>query len=220
MKINHHPNDESLLDYASGAMREAWSIAVSTHITLCSKCRGSISEIEAIGGSMLSQMPPTSSNQSCIIDFEKIINNDFLPCNETAKMLTKIDIIEKLPNPLNNYLGKSLSEISWKSLGFGASQFLIPIDDKSATARLIKISAGKKVPKHSHQGLEMTLVLSGSFSDNTGHYTVGDLQEANEELDHQPHASSLSNCICLAITDAPLRFNSLTARLIQPIIGI
>ena len=133
---------------------------------------------------------------------------------------SKVNKIERLPNPLNNYVEKGLSEISWRSLGLGASQFLIPIDDKSATARLIKIAAGTKVPSHSHQGPEMTLVLSGSFSDNTGHYTVGDLQEANEELTHQPHAGSLSNCICLAITDAPLRFNSLTARLTQPIIGI
>ena len=35
MTIIHHPNEETLLDYASGALGEAWSVAVATHLAVC-----------------------------------------------------------------------------------------------------------------------------------------------------------------------------------------
>ena len=66
----------------------------------------------------------------------------------------------------------------------------------------------------------MTLVLAGAFSDATGDYRRGDLQEADDSLEHKPHAAPGDDCICLAVTDAPLRFKSVAARLLQPLIGI
>jgi putative transcriptional regulator len=68
--------------------------------------------------------------------------------------------------------------------------------------------------------MELTLVLSGAFSDATGEYRRGDLQEADEDLQHRPHAAPGEDCICLAVTDAPLRFRSLAARMVQPLLGI
>jgi putative transcriptional regulator len=76
------------------------------------------------------------------------------------------------------------------------------------------------VPEHTHQGLELTLVLSGAFSDSTGHYAAGDLQEADNEIQHQPRADAGKDCICLAITEAPLLFKRFAARVVQPILGI
>ena len=102
----------------------------------------------------------------------------------------------------------------------GARQKIIPTAEKGATARLLRIPAGRPVSVHSHKGLELTLVLCGAFSDSTGHYGVGDFQEANEELQHQPHAAPEGDCICLVVTDAPLRFKSFAARLAQPFLKI
>jgi len=51
-------------------------------------------------------------------------------------------------------------------------------------------------------------VLRSSFSDGTGHFDVGDVEIAEEELDHTPIAGTGLPCICLAATDAPLRFHS------------
>ena len=39
MKITHHLSEELLLDYSSGALSEAWSIAVAAHLSKCSHCR-------------------------------------------------------------------------------------------------------------------------------------------------------------------------------------
>ena len=88
------------------------------------------------------------------------------------------------------------------------------------TARLLRIPAGRPVPDHSHGGLELTLVLAGAYSDATGRYRRGDFQEAEEDLEHQPHAAPGGDCISLVITNAPLCFSNFGARLIQPLLGI
>ena len=59
----------------------------------------------------------------------------------------------------------------------------------SGTLRLLLIPAGQAVPEHGHRGLELTLVLSGAFSDATGHFQAGDLEVADEALGHTPHAT-------------------------------
>jgi putative transcriptional regulator len=76
------------------------------------------------------------------------------------------------------------------------------------------------VPAHTHRGQELTLVLSGAYHDETGRFARGDFQELDSDVVHQPHAEQDIDCICLAITDAPLRFKSLAAQLAQPLIGI
>ena len=102
----------------------------------------------------------------------------------------------------------------------GSYQAVIQTGDTNTVARLLKIPAGKPVPAHSHGGTELTLVLGGAFTDKTGYYGRGDFQEADDTLEHQPYAVAGEDCICLAVTDAPLKFSGFAARLAQPFIGI
>ena len=81
-------------------------------------------------------------------------------------------------------------------------------------------AAGKPVPEHGHGGRELTLVLSGSFVDGTDLFARGDIEDADASLAHQPTATPAEDCICLAVTDAPLRFRSWFVRVSQPILGI
>jgi putative transcriptional regulator len=76
------------------------------------------------------------------------------------------------------------------------------------------------VPDHGHRGTELTLVLQGAFSDKTDRFGKGDIEVATQDLNHQPIAEMDEDCICLAATDAPLRFNSLIPRLLQPFLQI
>jgi putative transcriptional regulator len=107
----------------------------------------------------------------------------------------------------------------WKSLGMGVRQSILS-DRHDGSVRLLYIPPGHAVPDHSHNGLELTLVLQGSFSDDTGQFTVGDLEVADQALEHTPVADAGAPCICLAATDAPLRFNSIVPRILQPLFRI
>ena len=220
MTISHHPGEELLLDYAAGSLAEPWSIAVAAHLALCPVCRQAVAEMEAVGGELMSAVAPVPIEKDLfesIVDATNGVIDDDMPTQPVAAGGGPAPI---LPEPLRSYLGGDVCSLEWQRLGFGAYQCLIPTNDEETTARLLRIPAGRPVPTHSHGGPELTLVFSGAFSDTTGTYERGDLQEAGEFLDHQPHAAAGEDCICLAVTNAPLRFKSLTARMVQPLIGI
>jgi putative transcriptional regulator len=48
----------------------------------------------------------------------------------------------------------------------------------------------------------------------------GDIQVADPTIDHRPSAEPGEDCICLAATDAPLRFEAFMPRLLQPLFRI
>lgn len=220
MSITHHPSEALLLDYATGALGEAWSLAVATHLALCPDCRRTVSDVEALGGSLLGAIAPEPTTAT---GFDAVLarltaSPDQEDLQRPAPAPTAV--VPALPEPLRGYVGGDLSSLPWKRLGLGAYHLPIATAERGVSARLLRIPAGRPVPTHGHRGLELTLVLCGAFSDATGRYIRGDLQEADESVEHQPHAAVGEDCICLAVTDAPLRFNSLAARLVQPLLGI
>lgn len=219
MTVTHHPQDELLLDYASGALSEAWSLAIASHLALCPRCRRTVATMESLAGDALEDIRPEPVGADLLTAvFERL--DAPVPEPKAVPRPAAIDSpAPSLPQPLRGYVGGDIDSLPWQRLGLGAYQLLISTDD-GATARLLRIPAGKPVPEHSHGGMELTLVLAGAFSDDSGTYGRGDLQEADETIAHQPHAAPGEDCICLAITDSPLRFKSFAARMVQPILGI
>ncbi len=221
MKIRHHPSEELLLDYASGALAEGWSLAIATHLALCPACRHTVAGLEALGGGMLLSAAPAAMDERALESVMARLDADIEePGPGSAVGGAAMAERPVLPQPLRDYLGGDADTVDWRRLGLGAFQAVIPTAEPGTTVRLLRIPAGRPVPQHSHRGMELTLVLAGAFSDATGEYGRGDLQEADETLEHQPHAAPGEDCICLAVTDAPLRFKSLAARMVQPLLGI
>ncbi|WP_346893943.1 ChrR family anti-sigma-E factor [uncultured Roseibium sp.] len=221
MKPRHHIRDELLAAYAMGDLTEGWSLAVATHLALCPDCRARLARFEAAAGDMLEKIEP--AERSVDTSWQALRQRIAQAPPPAANPSPKVDESRGdyvLPAPLRNYVGSDVEQLKWKALGRGAYQVLVPTGDEETSVRLLRIPAGKPVPEHGHGGRELTLVLSGSFSDATGRYGRGDLEDADEDLEHQPIAGDEEDCICLAVTDAPLRFKSRLLRLVQPMLGI
>ena len=112
-----------------------------------------------------------------------------------------------------------LDAVNWRPVGGGVKQAVLDTDGGSKV-RLLSIPGGASVPDHGHRGLELTMVLKGAFRDEDGTLARGDVEVANEDLHHTPVAVEGEECICLAATDAPLRFKGLLPRMVQPFVGI
>ena len=82
------------------------------------------------------------------------------------------------------------------------------------------IPGGADVPDHGHEGLEMTLVLAGAYSDGRGRYARGDVDVADETVEHHPVAEPGAPCLCLAATEGRLRFRALLPRIAGSLLGI
>ncbi|MBD8686050.1 MULTISPECIES: ChrR family anti-sigma-E factor [unclassified Rhizobium] len=219
MSVRHQVSDELLMDYASGSLGESWSLAVSTHLALCPESRQRLEAMEMTGGALLTAIEP--ADRSVDADWEKI--RGLLSANVTpspAKAVAPKTDDAILPEPLRSYAGGDVDKLKWKQLGPGAYHFPIRTRDGEANVRLLRIPAGKPVPEHTHGGRELTVVLSGYFKDGNDVFRRGDFEEADEDLMHQPVAGEGEDCICLAVTDAPLKFKSWVVRLLQPVLGI
>ena len=220
MKITHHLSEELLLDYSSGALSEAWSIAVAAHLSKCPRCRASHAKLEEIGGSLLTDSTPEELSDDIFSNvLDRLDEVGTSVGNEIRKNFGWASSYG-IPSVVADYLAADTEKLPWKSLGLGVSQVVLETKDKSATARLLKIPAGKKVPHHSHNGRELTVIFSGGFTDETGSYGPGDIQEIHGNIEHQPWVRDGEDCICLAVTEAPLKFSNVAVRLAQPLIGI
>ena len=218
----HHPEEDLLLGYSAGALGEGWSLAVATHLAYCPTCRSVVEDADDLGGVLLADETPVSLSPGSFDALLKKINEASPPdpvvkSGSATVLTTPLDTT--IPQPLRNYLGGGFGSIAWKAIGGGAQQHMIPTADDSQV-RLLKIPPSQPVPEHTHSGRELTLVLSGSFSDEAGHFGPGDLEDVDETTTHQSVAGSDGPCICLVVTDAPLQFSGLLPRMLQPLIGI
>lgn len=219
MTPQHHLSEDLLLSYAAGNLSEGWTIAVASHLALCPKCRTQSAQADLIGGTLLDSIPA----EPLAIDAWNAMRVRLVAEAEPATVQpAKADGVAKpiLPMPLRAYVGGDPDTIRWRALGRGAAQIMLPTADPTTQVRLLRIPAGKPVPEHSHGGRELTLVLSGSFHDGEELFGPGDIEDADGSILHTPTATPDADCICLAVTDAPLRFSSWLVRLIQPILKI
>jgi putative transcriptional regulator len=213
-QINHHLNDSLLMGYASGNLPEGFSLVVATHISLCDECRARLESFNAVGGALMDEDGEVEMAEDSLASTLELIAN--APEAPKSTVPTKGAV---LPTPLQSYVGGDLDKVRWRSLGGGVKQSVLKTSSK-ATVRLLQIPAGAAMPDHGHRGTELTLVLKGAFRDEDGRFGRGDIEIANEDLHHTPVAEAGEDCICLAATDAPLRFRRLIPRMAQPFLGI
>jgi len=214
MTIRHHLSDPLLMAYAAAQLPEAFSLVVATHVSLCDDCRARLASFEAVGGAVLDEAEEIALGADALA--QTLARIERLPQEPAPKPAPRSGVF---PGPLADYVGGDLDAVRWRRVGGGVRQAILPTG-KGATVRLLHIPAGTAVPDHGHRGMELTLVLQGAFADANDRFGRGDVEIADEDLEHTPVAMAGEDCICLAATDAPLRFRGLIPRLAQPLLRI
>lgn len=212
--IKHHLTDELLIGYAAGTLPEAFNLVVATHVSLCDECRARLIEFEAIGGAVLEEADEVTLSDGALEATLKLISTRAKDPIKTMRSPKGV-----FPKPLQDYVGGDLDSVKWRRMGGGVKQAVLPTS-KDASVRLLFIPAGAEMPDHGHSGTELTLVLQGAFLDEGDRFARGDIEVANEEMEHTPIADIGEDCICLTATDAPLRFSGVVPKLAQKIFRI
>ncbi len=214
--VSHHLSDDTLVEYAAGALAAGWSLAVAAHLTLCPTCRARLQALETIGGAALEGIPPVELSAGALDRCMALVETAPPEKPDPPEPPTNLAHAGPtvLPTPLRRYVGGDVDCVRWRRIGGGVRQFILPVEGP-AKARLLRIPPGAAVPEHGHRGQEMTLVFAGSFSDGEAVFGRGDIQQSDAEIEHTPTSGPDVDCICLAVTDAPLRFAALVPRLFQ-----
>ncbi|MEM7540543.1 MAG: ChrR family anti-sigma-E factor [Pseudomonadota bacterium] len=217
MLSNHCPSEAWLLDYALGNTPASFEILMNAHVGVCDKCRSDVNMFENIGGDLLA----SQHNGSVQVDMASTLALAETHRNGVSTESRAVDAGSEASFDyfVRMHLNCSIGALPWRSLGGGLKVCKLRSEDDSRLW-MLRAAPGTVLPRHSHEGSELTLVLTGAYFCGSSIYGAGDIEDADETIEHQPIVTEDAECICLAATEGPLRFDSWTARLIQPLIGI
>ncbi len=216
-EITHHLPDRLLMAYAAGALPEAFELVVAAHVSMCDECRARLGAFDAVGGTLLEETSGAALDEDSLDRTLRLIAE--AEAEGEAKREAPAARSGDLPQPLHAYIGGSLADVRWRRLGGGVFDAVLPVEG-DATARLLRIKPGTRVPDHGHKGEELTLVLKGAFSDASGRFGPGDVECAGDDMEHTPVAEPGEDCICLAAMDNPLKFKKVLPRLAQRVMRL
>ncbi len=209
--------EELLLEYSAGTLSETPSLLVATHLALSPASRKLVRDMEEIAGALLS-LGGEPESSSLALDAELLTKPNKIAPDRQSGPGRRPAAPSDLPEPLASYVGR-LAEVPWRRKLPGLKEFELPAAADGFDAKLYRIKASRSMPQHTHDGDELTLVLEGGFSDQTGSYRAGDVAIADPSVDHRPYADPDGDCICLAVTRGPLRLTGPLGRVWQGFAG-
>jgi len=213
MTAHRHPADETLVAYAAGTLGAGPRLVVETHLGGCSCCRKHVRAFEAIGGALLESEAVEQSPSD-------LLSRTWARIEGLPKRPRAAAALSPEPYPGAPELLRHCTIGPWRFVQPGLRIAMVtPPGENEASAMLMRVSAGRRMPKHTHDGMEFTQVLSGVFYDASGRYRTGDYIEADDEVDHQPVADEEQDCICLAAIEGRLRLTSFVGRWAQTGLG-
>lgn len=206
--------DALMAEFVSGTLPAPLQVMLASHLEMNPSNREWLSNLEAMVGLELMDIEPAPLSDPNAM-MEAIFSSDAEPKIEHAGFAA-----DGTPGPLKSFIGSTISDIPWKKNRFAGFEEVQLGEFDGCKATLFKLQAGQGVPHHTHHGTEMTLVLKGGFSDGTGHYVEGEIVVADGTVDHRPVADDDGECICFAVTDAPLRLTGPLGRFVAPFIRV
>jgi putative transcriptional regulator len=211
---NHHPSDETLFDFARGALSAGRAMVLKVHLGVCPACRAQVRLGEAVGGALLSELAPADMAPDALDQALARIERP-APAPVATAVRTPDDWI-RVPADV---LVAAARRKRWAAPGVWVAPVL---RDRRTGERsyLLGIGPGIAVPKHTHRGVEMTCVLTGAYTEGDDTHRPGDLAEVDDEIEHRPRVTMEGECVCLIAADNALVPRDLLAWIMQPLVRI
>jgi putative transcriptional regulator len=205
--------DDLLAGYGAGTLDPARHALVASHLLLKPENRRFVRTLEDSVAARLceTEARPLSRRDARLA---AIFGVEEAPVSRAASAAGSETADLVLPEPLRRFMGVDLADVPWTFVMPGVRECKFS-EFARGSASLLHVRAGRRLPQHTHEGSEVTLVLTGAFSDPNGRYARGDIAFADAHVDHSPLVDADSDCICFAVTDGPLTLTSPVGRLVQ-----
>ena len=221
-----------LLDYVTGALDRPLEILVETHISLNSQSAKQLRMLMQLGGVLLEECEPVSLSEGALdaVMQEISVLEDTDTQNQASATSTQDNIVSftppsnttsttHLPRPLADYIPDLSCDKSWRRISKGLSQCRITFNGTEVEANIYRIAPGTAIPVHSHEGTEVTLVLAGGFTDETGAFGPGDIAIQETGATHKPVADDDGECIVFAINEGNIRLANPIGRVLSYLVN-
>ena len=213
MTALRQPSEERLLAYAAGTLSPPESVVVATHLALRPRAAHWVEGLQAVGGEVLESIEPAAVADDLLA---RTLARLSAPSDEGPVTLEPANDMAELPEPLRRY---ALGPWRWIGPDMRVRDVLAPRDGDCRVI-LLSIGAGRTTPVHTHQGVELTCVLSGAYETDEGVFGPGDFEEADGEVHHRPRTVSAEPCLCVVALDGQIRLDGWIGRLLQPFVRL
>ncbi|MEJ0022648.1 MAG: ChrR family anti-sigma-E factor [Alphaproteobacteria bacterium] len=196
--------------YAAGALDAAMRLLVETQVGVLARAASIVGISESISGAMLEAETPSPLRADALERALAKIANE--PPEAVAMRAVSernaalMAEISALPAVLQDAAIRTLARRKWQRPTFGLRVLELDVESEGKV-ELIRIEPGLAIPKHTHEGPEYTLVLTGAFSDENGRYGVGDVSFADPDVKHRPRAERGEVCWNLAVIYGELKWS-------------
>jgi putative transcriptional regulator len=222
--IKHHPKFELLQAFVNGDLPASLSAGIAIHADMCAVCQQTIEQFtEQVAENSFEEIYLdkfiVDDNQAlegiAAIDFEHMVDS----ITESSDIDIVVPTIEKTVsfNDKNYTIPKALNSMELGShthIG-KLTRSRIQLNENEIHTSLLHIQPGGGVPEHTHKGFELTLLLEGSFHDDSGEYVKGDFIMLDGS--HQHHPVSTNGCLCYTVANDALHFTKGINKLLNPI---
>jgi putative transcriptional regulator len=218
--MTHLTPDILLMRYAAGVLPPYESMVMAAYLSVSAEARRQLATFEAAGGRMIERTEPVNVSQGCLDAILAVTQAIPSPCTGAASPCAQVTTqTDEIPPALRQLVESHCpqQQLRWQRVAPGISIIDITLchsEPRARRLRLMRLAPGQATPAHHHTGTEITLVLEGSFHDETGAYRRGDLVVITDPaVQHSPRAGDCG-CLCLTLTEAPLRFDSLVMQML------
>jgi putative transcriptional regulator len=216
MTIHHPAPDELLLDFAVGSTGPGKSLLVATHLSMCEDSRERYAVLQAIGGVLLEQLEDSGLEH---ISAERVLEQADVPEGDRQQpspplrpvagprsvSCGKLGAID-LPQPLSAFAEEIGDPRSWRRLGLGVEAAVLPVSTPLGKTQLLRARPGVRILRHTHLGEELVLIIKGAFWDGDERFGPGDVAICDRSVRHAPRIDKDEGCLCLAVTEGPIKF--------------
>ena len=211
-QVNKHPEHELMASYSAGSLPLSQALCISAHVEHCPACARKLRRLTRVGSELMQQLDPAPASDSLKNKlFERL---DSLSEDDIES--SQADPGSPVPRCLQQFVREGYDKLSWRRVSVDIQSVELCRDSNGARVELLKIRPGGSANTHTHLGDEYTVVLEGSFSDETGLYSEGDFVVRDRHDQHTPVATRDRECICLAVTEGPIQFTGLFSRMLNP----
>lgn len=206
------PSEERLLAYAAGTLSLPESVVVATHLALRPRTARWVDRLQVVGGEVLETLEPAPVADDLLARTLASLSSaeeDSLP-PEPANDMTE------LPEPLRRY---ALGPWRWIGPDMHMRDVHAPRDGDCRVI-LLRIGSGRTTPVHTHDGVELTCVISGAYETDEARFGPGDFEEADGEVHHRPRTVSAEPCLCVVALDGQIRLDGWIGRILQPFVRL
>jgi putative transcriptional regulator len=217
--LQNHPAGELLAAYAAASLPLSQALCISVHLEHCSECTQNLHRLNQLGSELMLKAQPAPPSPDLKHKLLDLIGQNSIDevTNRVFSSHTNANN-RSLPRCLHQFIQTGYKDVLWKRLSSDIHSYELCRDQNNAKVELLRIQPGGTSGTHTHMGDEYTVILEGSFSDESGLYHQGDFLVRDSRHQHTPVATNDKECICLAVTEAPIQLTGFFGRLLNPLI--